>query len=66
MKAITTPSCEKGNFALQIKDILITLYFVFMVVFVVAMLLEVKIYFNVDVVPGMDIPIDEWYAQLMH
>jgi len=66
MRAISAPRIDKTNLTLQIKDALIMAYLIFMVIFVVAVLLEIKIQYNIDVVPGMDIPIDEWYQQLVH
>jgi len=50
----------------QVKDVLIALYLIFMMITLLAVLIEIKLYFNIDVVPGMDIPIDEWYAQAFH
>lgn len=61
MKAIL-PHGKSSNLMAQAKDILIAAYMISMVFILVAVLFEVKIYFAIDVVPGMDIPIDEWYA----
>jgi|GEM_PF-4686399 len=63
MKAIMIPQMKLIQ---QVKDVLIALYLIFMMITLLAVLIEIKLYFNIDVVPGMDIPIDEWYAQAFH
>lgn len=50
----------------QLKDLLIVVYMVCIMLALFIAMLEIKIFFNLDVVPGLDIPIDEWYAHMMH
>ena len=46
----------------QLREILYAIYFIGVLVLAFAMIIEVKLYFDLDVFPGMDFPIDEWYA----
>lgn len=48
----------------QIKEYLVFFYGVVMFIFFLVAFIEMKLYFNLDVIPGADIPIDEWYVQI--
>lgn len=48
----------------QFKDVLFMIYVLGMITLVFVLLMEVKLEYQIDVLPGMDIPVDEWYAAL--
>ena len=50
----------------NLKDLIYIGYFIAMFGLAVVFLMEAKIYFGLDVLPGVDVPIDEWYSRYIH
>ncbi len=48
------------------RDIVLVLYSLAFFVLFMVLILEYKIAFQVDFLPGIDLPIDEWYEATFH
>lgn len=48
------------------KDVLGILYIIAVLVLGFTALLEFKLAYNIDMLPGIDLPIDEWYEATFH
>ena len=56
----------KQSYLLAARDWLMIVYLMAIVILFFIALMEFKLAFNVDYLPGIDLPIDEWYESTFH
>lgn len=56
---------QHASFFSQLREFLVFFYAIAVIILFVAAMIEVKLYFHLDIIPGADLPLDELYAKYL-